>query len=181
MCGRIHWSLSSQNWSRLWRDYLEWPPPRSRLLWYRWEYSETCMSVVVMWPYKQVTQCEVFPRLPEDFANFSLQRTVHVHAAMIMCVSLSFHHCIYPVCSLTRMSKNSRLWSWEEMWFFPKLYVNVSYFPTFIMTPQLTSLVTSFYTSISQNFTDPSYLFQIRTIGFLAQFESLLSSAGDYH
>ncbi|XP_064387064.1 inositol polyphosphate-4-phosphatase type I A-like isoform X2 [Halichondria panicea] len=48
-----------------------------------------------------------------------------------------------------------------------------------VFSQALTSLVTSFYTSISQNFTDPSYLRQIRKIGFLAQFESLLSSAGD--
>ena len=47
-----------------------------------------------------------------------------------------------------------------------------------LCTPQLTALVTSFYLSLSQNYVDAMFLRQIREIGFLAHFESLLSSMG---
>ena len=43
---------------------------------------------------------------------------------------------------------------------------------------QLTALVTSFYLKLSEHFTHPQFLQQIREIGFLAQFESLLSTFG---
>ena len=43
---------------------------------------------------------------------------------------------------------------------------------------QLTALVSSFYLLLSKNFDDPNFLKQIREIGFLAHFESLLSSLG---
>ena len=45
---------------------------------------------------------------------------------------------------------------------------------------QLTALVTSFYTSLSKNFCDAVFMRQIREIGFLVEFESLLSSLGKY-
>ena len=47
-----------------------------------------------------------------------------------------------------------------------------------LCTPQLTALVTSFYLTLSQNYIDTMFLRQIREIGFLAHFESLLSSVG---
>ena len=43
---------------------------------------------------------------------------------------------------------------------------------------QLTALITSFYLKLSEHFTHPQFLEQIREIGFLAQFESLLSTFG---
>lgn len=43
---------------------------------------------------------------------------------------------------------------------------------------QLTALVTSFYLKLSEHFCYPPFLQQIREIGFLAQFESLLSTFG---
>ena len=43
---------------------------------------------------------------------------------------------------------------------------------------QLTSLVSSFYTVLNKNFLDAIFLKQIREIGFLVEYESLLSSLG---
>lgn len=43
---------------------------------------------------------------------------------------------------------------------------------------QLTTLATAFYMMLSKHFENAEFLRQIRMIGFLAQFESLLSSVG---
>ncbi|CAI8005393.1 Inositol polyphosphate-4-phosphatase type I A [Geodia barretti] len=48
-----------------------------------------------------------------------------------------------------------------------------------VFSQVLTALVTSFYLKLSEHFTHPQFLQQIREIGFLAQFESLLSTFGD--
>ena len=44
---------------------------------------------------------------------------------------------------------------------------------------QLSALVSSFYTTLSNNFSDSAFLKQLREIGFLVEFESLLSSIGE--
>ena len=49
------------------------------------------------------------------------------------------------------------------------------------LPPQLTALVTSFYLKLSEHFCYTPFLHQIREIGFLAQFESLLSTYGEYY
>ena len=43
---------------------------------------------------------------------------------------------------------------------------------------QLTTLATAFYMMLSKHFENAEFLRQVRMIGFLAQFESLLSSVG---
>lgn len=48
-----------------------------------------------------------------------------------------------------------------------------------VFSQALTSLVTCFYLVLSQHLTDAHFLRQIREIGFLVQYESLLSSLGD--
>jgi hypothetical protein len=48
-----------------------------------------------------------------------------------------------------------------------------------VFSQVLTALITSFYLKLSEHFTHPQFLEQIREIGFLAQFESLLSTFGD--
>jgi len=45
---------------------------------------------------------------------------------------------------------------------------------------QLTALITSFYSMLSHNFHNVVYLLQLRSIGFLIEFESLLSSLGRF-
>ena len=45
---------------------------------------------------------------------------------------------------------------------------------------QLTSLVSSFYMVLNRNFLDAIFLKQIREIGFLVEYESLLSSLGKF-
>jgi hypothetical protein len=47
-----------------------------------------------------------------------------------------------------------------------------------VFSQVLTALVTSFYLKLSEHFTHPQFLEQIREIGFLVQFESLLSTFG---
>ena len=50
----------------------------------------------------------------------------------------------------------------------------------FVIPCQITGLVTSFYLTLGEHFKDANYLKQIKEIGFLAQFECLLSSAGTF-
>jgi inositol polyphosphate-4-phosphatase len=81
----------------------------------------------------------------------------------------SFIKLAYSSLSFSLMKLDSCVSSLFEL----KKYIDAVFCQT------LTGLVTSFYLTLSEHFTDSIYMQQLKEIGFLAHFECLLNSTGE--